>query len=366
MKLSRHISRRGVSILFVLVMAVCANAAQAEELWLDAQGDGEYLLEPLSAISSWSFGGSLGIEARNLFATGPQLRLQLGYGEYLPADDWVSYLRMASAVASVGYRIPLGSSVGLTPYAGGGIGVVFAASAADAASYEGGTFTRRIGTQALGEAGLAVDLLVGKDFELRLFAAYKLMGESGGIYSAVRAGAGVGWKIAQGRDDEPGKVAEQSPEVAEQSPAVAAPAQVGAAQDVDAALSDLKKYANVRIVKEGNDVRIILEAAFTIDSAELSDATKARLDAVGKAVADLRIAKAAIHGHVAPDQDSSTDVGISLARSRAVASWLQTNGYLVGVLIETAGMGRADPVADSSTEESRARNRRVELLLTLE
>lgn len=352
--------RRRIILFAVFIMLGCARMVQADEVWLDVLGDGEYLLAPLSTISSWSYGGSLGIEARNLFTKGLALRLRLGYGEYLPADEWLSYMRMASAVASVGYRISLGSSLGLSPYAGGGIGVVFSSSAVDAASYTAGTYTHRSGSQALGEAGVAMDVPIGRAFELRLMGAYKLMLESEELYSGVRAGLGVGWKTPLGPSAKKSSASDRT-----RNDAAPSPSKARAAQDVDTALNDLKNYPSIRLVKERGGIRLVLESSFNANSADLGETTKTQLRAIGMALSKLRISRAVIRGYVAPDHDSATDVDISLARAKAVASWLKANGNLAGVTVETVGMGRADPVADSSTEESRARNRRVEIFLTL-
>ncbi|MEY9213438.1 OmpA family protein [Thermobifida halotolerans] len=57
---------------------------------------------------------------------------------------------------------------------------------------------------------------------------------------------------------------------------------------------------------------------------------------------------------------TEANLRVSLQRSEEVAAFLQEVMPTGGVEFVTAGHGAADPVADNSTEEGRARNRRVE------
>lgn len=65
-----------------------------------------------------------------------------------------------------------------------------------------------------------------------------------------------------------------------------------------------------------------------------------------------------IEGHTDNVGDQAANLKLSNARAAAVAAWLTGQGVDPGRL-STAGLGDTQPVADNSTEDGRARNRRV-------
>ena len=70
-----------------------------------------------------------------------------------------------------------------------------------------------------------------------------------------------------------------------------------------------------------------------------------------------------IYGHT--DNTGSKEINLQLSKNRAasVASFLNSNGIL-SERITTAGKSFDEPVADNSTAEGRAQNRRVEIYIT--
>ncbi len=68
-----------------------------------------------------------------------------------------------------------------------------------------------------------------------------------------------------------------------------------------------------------------------------------------------------IEGHTDNVGDKAANLKLSIARAAAVASWLTGKGVAAGRL-STAGLGDTQPVGESTTEEGRARNRRVVLI----
>jgi len=55
---------------------------------------------------------------------------------------------------------------------------------------------------------------------------------------------------------------------------------------------------------------------------------------------------------------------LSKERAEAVANYLKSKGVVLGDRFTTKGFGAADPIADNSTEEGRAKNRRVTIRRT--
>ena len=114
------------------------------------------------------------------------------------------------------------------------------------------------------------------------------------------------------------------------------------------------------------DEMITIDAAvlFGFDSAELSDD--------GKAVIDERIAtyggrvertpETKVIGHTDSTGPEAYNQALSERRAQAVADYLESQRRVPDPDIEVVGMGESNPVADNSTREGRALNRRVDIL----
>lgn len=68
-----------------------------------------------------------------------------------------------------------------------------------------------------------------------------------------------------------------------------------------------------------------------------------------------------IEGHTDNVGDKAANVKLSNARAAAVAAWLTGKG-VDAARLSTAGLGDTQPVAENTTEDGRARNRRVVLI----
>ena len=71
--------------------------------------------------------------------------------------------------------------------------------------------------------------------------------------------------------------------------------------------------------------------------------------------------KVRIEGHTDNVGDKTANQGLSERRAQAVIGWLVAHG-INGGRLSARGYGDSKPVADNSTDEGRARNRRVELV----
>jgi len=67
-------------------------------------------------------------------------------------------------------------------------------------------------------------------------------------------------------------------------------------------------------------------------------------------------------GHTDSDGDAAYNVGLSQRRANAVADILQANGVSY-TRLATLGRGEEEPIASNLTEEGKARNRRVEIVM---
>jgi outer membrane protein OmpA-like peptidoglycan-associated protein len=101
---------------------------------------------------------------------------------------------------------------------------------------------------------------------------------------------------------------------------------------------------------------------FDIDSAEIKPQFKARLREIAAAIQEHPSQKVIIEGHTDSTFTREYNLGLSLRRAQAVAGWLIENG-IDGSRLKTKGYGEFRPIADNNTEEGRALNRRVEMVL---
>ncbi len=155
-------------------------------------------------------------------------------------------------------------------------------------------------------------------------------------------------------------------------------------EDVQAALNKIADTLNEYSVKnnlqqqmtvsQGADyVFITFQNAvfFAGDNFELLDTGKKMLDEVAKAIApqSKMIDELRVMGHTsqgAPDHANNPTVDRFLATNRAatVTVYLQNKNIVDADKLVSVGYGQWRPVAGFDTEEDRAQNRRVELMIT--
>ena len=126
--------------------------------------------------------------------------------------------------------------------------------------------------------------------------------------------------------------------------------------------------AQVETVTDENNYQAIKvtftdKILFETGKSELSSASRASLKKFAESLAQSPETNVAIYGHT--DNTGSRKINQELSEERAQA----VANYLIGQKIDpsrltTRGLAYDDPIADNSTEEGRAQNRRVEILIT--
>ena len=71
--------------------------------------------------------------------------------------------------------------------------------------------------------------------------------------------------------------------------------------------------------------------------------------------------KLRVEGHTDNQGNASANQALSERRAQAVVAWVAGHGISAGRLT-AKGLGQTQPVGDNSSEEGRAKNRRVELV----
>lgn len=107
------------------------------------------------------------------------------------------------------------------------------------------------------------------------------------------------------------------------------------------------------------------ELLFAFDSFELSEDAKGILDKLIPIIEDVPDTKLKIIGHADNIGGKSYNDNLSLNRAKSVASYLSAGGIDRNSIIEQ-GKGFSQPVADNTTEQGRAKNRRVEIFINNE
>lgn len=107
------------------------------------------------------------------------------------------------------------------------------------------------------------------------------------------------------------------------------------------------------------------ELLFAFDSFELSEDAKGILDKLIPVIEDVPNTKLKIIGHTDNIGGKSYNDNLSLNRAKSVASYLSAGGIDRNSIIEQ-GKGFSQPVADNTTEQGRAKNRRVEIFINNE
>jgi outer membrane protein OmpA-like peptidoglycan-associated protein len=113
--------------------------------------------------------------------------------------------------------------------------------------------------------------------------------------------------------------------------------------------------------KEGAPA-ILPKIYFATDSAEITPDSEKRLEKCWAAVQTHPYQKIVIEGHTDSTHTREYNLELSLRRALSVAEWLIEQGLDANQL-ESKAYGESRPVADNGTEEGRALNRRVEILL---
>ena len=129
-----------------------------------------------------------------------------------------------------------------------------------------------------------------------------------------------------------------------------------------AAEASLKELANVKEESRGVVITLSGSVLFATGKSMLLPIAQNKLAEVAKALSDQGYKSLLVEGHT--DSQGSVDKNMALSQERAqsVRSYLVSQG-IPSDKIRAEGIGSSRPVADNSTAEGRANNRRVEIVV---
>lgn len=115
--------------------------------------------------------------------------------------------------------------------------------------------------------------------------------------------------------------------------------------------------------KQGLRLQIPVADGFASGKTEIRPSLASALDALAPALASEHGAAVKVVGHTDSQGSEMINLKLSIARAEAVVEYLRQRGIALERL-SADGHGEADPLTSNATEEGRARNRRVELILS--
>ncbi len=113
---------------------------------------------------------------------------------------------------------------------------------------------------------------------------------------------------------------------------------------------------------KGTKLATLGGANFDFNKAEVRPEGRTVLDGVVKTLKDNADTKVVIEGHTDSVGGDAYNKKLSERRAEAIKRYLVRQGIDAG-RIRTVGYGKTKPVADNSTEEGRAKNRRAEVVV---
>jgi outer membrane protein OmpA-like peptidoglycan-associated protein len=121
--------------------------------------------------------------------------------------------------------------------------------------------------------------------------------------------------------------------------------------------------AKVERVGEGIVVDFTEKILFGYDRSDLNPSSQDNLDKLVKVLKEYPDTNIEVQGHTDSKGSEDYNMGLSERRASAVSNYLVNRG-VAGSRVVTKGYGESAPVADNTSDDGRAQNRRVTFLIT--
>jgi outer membrane protein OmpA-like peptidoglycan-associated protein len=118
------------------------------------------------------------------------------------------------------------------------------------------------------------------------------------------------------------------------------------------------------VVRQGEGILVKFDSGILFDTgkSDLKPAARANLQSLATSLQNNPQTNILIVGHTDNTGTDSFNMDLSVRRAQAVKSFIVSNNVSASRL-STEGKGEMEPIADNTTEDGRAQNRRVELAI---
>ena len=133
----------------------------------------------------------------------------------------------------------------------------------------------------------------------------------------------------------------------------------------EAKLRERTAGTGIEVERVGDKIALTMPSniTFAVNSASIQEGFKTSLNDVATTLIEFPQTAVDIVGHASSDGDDAYNQTLSEQRAASVQNYLLGKG-MRPVRLSATGMGERQPIADNGTQEGRAANRRVEILLT--
>jgi outer membrane protein OmpA-like peptidoglycan-associated protein len=128
-------------------------------------------------------------------------------------------------------------------------------------------------------------------------------------------------------------------------------------------MASLKEIGKVNEESRGMVITLSGSVLFATGKSDLLPIAKEKLNDVAKALKDQGFKEIIVEGHTDSRGSAQANQELSLKRAESVRTHLVGQG-IPSDKIRATGLGSDRPVADNKSEEGRANNRRVEIVVT--
>ena len=132
--------------------------------------------------------------------------------------------------------------------------------------------------------------------------------------------------------------------------------------DRDGVTDDVDRCAHTpasdRVGSHGCSCDVTVQLEYEFDSDRLTAEDKMKLDAVAAQLLELTFESGEVGGYTDSTGDDAYNLDLSKRRAQSALDYLASLGVAPGRMT-AMGYGEADPIADNSTPEGQARNRRA-------
>lgn len=119
-----------------------------------------------------------------------------------------------------------------------------------------------------------------------------------------------------------------------------------------------------RVLRQSDDVIIrLVGLQFAVGQSSIEPKNSELLATVGKAIQMFPKSPLTIEGHTDSYGSDSANLALSQKRADAVKQYLVSNLHIAPSRVQAIGYGETRPVANNETEEGRAKNRRIDVII---